>query len=69
MRNAEDVTVAEIAADSLAAVRVFEKYGIDYCCGGKRPLAEVCREKGHDPVHARIMTVSRTASISLRRGS
>lgn len=39
-------TVAEIAANSLAAVRVFEKYGIDYCCGGKRPLAEVCQEKG-----------------------
>lgn len=39
-------TVAEIAATSLPAVRVFEKYGIDYCCGGKRPLAEVCVEKG-----------------------
>lgn len=39
-------TVAEMAANSLAAVRVFEKYGIDYCCGGKRPLADVCQEKG-----------------------
>lgn len=45
----QDVTVAEIAANSLAAVRVFEKYGIDYCCGGKRPLAEVCRKNGEDP--------------------
>ncbi|MCC7234336.1 MAG: iron-sulfur cluster repair di-iron protein [Bryobacterales bacterium] len=41
-------TVAEIAAGSIAAVRVFEKLGIDYCCGGKRPLADVCREKGYD---------------------
>jgi len=40
--------VAEIAAGSLAAVRVFESFGIDYCCGGKRPLAEVCEEKGLD---------------------
>jgi regulator of cell morphogenesis and NO signaling len=48
MQIAEKATVAEIAATSLAAVRIFEKYGIDYCCGGKRPLAEVCREKGHD---------------------
>ena len=39
-------TVAEIAAGSLSAVRVFEQYGIDYCCGGNRPLEEVCREKG-----------------------
>jgi regulator of cell morphogenesis and NO signaling len=46
MQIAEKTTVAEIAANSLAAVRVFEKYEIDYCCGGKRPLVDVCREKG-----------------------
>ncbi len=40
-------TVAEIAASSLAAVRVFEKFGIDYCCGGKRPLADVCKDKNY----------------------
>lgn len=38
--------IGEIAAQSLAAVRLFEKLGIDYCCGGRRPLAEVCQEKG-----------------------
>lgn len=48
MQLTESRTIAEIAANSLAAVRVFEKYGIDYCCGGKRPLADVCREKGHN---------------------
>jgi regulator of cell morphogenesis and NO signaling len=42
-------TVRELAASSLAAVRVFEKFGIDYCCGGNRPLVDACREKGHDP--------------------
>jgi regulator of cell morphogenesis and NO signaling len=42
------ITVRDIAASSLAAVRVFEKLGIDYCCGGKRPLADVCQEKGYD---------------------
>jgi regulator of cell morphogenesis and NO signaling len=42
-------TVGEIAAQSLAAVRVFEKYGIDYCCGGKRSVEDACREKGLDP--------------------
>src|SRR5688572_16130893 len=49
MQLTETPTVREIAANSLAAVRVFEKFGIDYCCGGKRPLADVCREKGYDP--------------------
>jgi iron-sulfur cluster repair di-iron protein len=35
-------TVREIAMENPAAVRVFEKYGIDYCCGGRVPLAEAC---------------------------
>jgi regulator of cell morphogenesis and NO signaling len=48
MQAIQDATVAEIAANSLAAVRVFERLGIDYCCGGKRPLADACRDKGHD---------------------
>lgn len=39
-------TVGEIAAASLGAVRVFEKYGIDYCCGGKVGLSEICEKKG-----------------------
>ncbi|HAD15133.1 MAG TPA: iron-sulfur cluster repair di-iron protein [Saprospirales bacterium] len=27
---------------------VFRKFGIDYCCGGKKPLADVCRQKQLD---------------------
>ena len=49
MNLADGATVAEIAASSLAAVRVFEKFGIDYCCGGKHPLGEACRALGQDP--------------------
>jgi len=48
MDHIENATVAEIAAHSLAAVRVFEKYGLDYCCGGKRPLADACLQKGQN---------------------
>ncbi len=48
MQPDRSATVADIAAGSLAAVRVFERLGIDYCCGGKRPLADVCRDKGLD---------------------
>ena len=43
-----DRTVGQIAAESPAAVRVFEKYGIDFCCGGKIPVAEACCRKGLD---------------------
>lgn len=44
-----ETTVGEIAARSMGAVRVFESLGIDYCCGGKRTAAQVCREKGIAP--------------------
>jgi regulator of cell morphogenesis and NO signaling len=39
-------TVRDIAMENPAAVRVFERYGIEYCCGGKVPLAEACAAKG-----------------------
>jgi regulator of cell morphogenesis and NO signaling len=45
----QNVTVGEIAARTPAAVRVFEKYRIDFCCGGKVPLDEACRTAGVDP--------------------
>jgi Domain of Unknown function (DUF542) len=35
-------TVGEIASENPTAGRVFENFGIDYCCGGKRPLQEAC---------------------------
>lgn len=38
-------TVREIALDQPAAIRVFEKFGIDYCCGGRKPLAQACEER------------------------
>ena len=36
-------TVRELALENPAATRVFEKLGIDYCCGGNKPLEEACR--------------------------
>jgi regulator of cell morphogenesis and NO signaling len=36
-------TVREIAIEVPGATRVFEKLGIDYCCGGARPITEACK--------------------------
>lgn len=41
-------TVGEIAAVSLEAVGVFEKHGIDYCCGGRQLLRDACLDRGLD---------------------
>jgi regulator of cell morphogenesis and NO signaling len=35
-------TVREIALKQPTSIRVFEKFGIDYCCGGRKPLADAC---------------------------
>ncbi len=41
-------TLADLATAHPAASRVFHRYGLDFCCGGRRPLADVCRERGLD---------------------
>ena len=46
MTITENTSVAEIAAAVPASVRVFERYGIDFCCGGKKTLGVVCEEQG-----------------------
>lgn len=42
-------TVRDIALEQPASIRVFERFGIDYCCGGRKPLAEACQEKSVEP--------------------
>lgn len=41
-------TVGELVVENPTRARVFEKLGIDYCCGGKKPLADACAEQGLD---------------------
>jgi regulator of cell morphogenesis and NO signaling len=38
--------VSDIAATFPGTVRVFQAHGLEFCCGGKRPLAEVCADAG-----------------------
>jgi regulator of cell morphogenesis and NO signaling len=40
--------VGELVATCSGRARVFEQLGIDYCCGGKTPLAKACAEQGLD---------------------
>src|SRR6185437_7253022 len=36
-------TVRELAIEVPNATRVFEKLGIDYCCGGTKSLSDACQ--------------------------
>lgn len=40
--------IGEIVADDYRTSRVFEKHGIDFCCGGKGLLSTICKEQGLD---------------------
>src|SRR4051794_33147302 len=46
MHLSTNKTVRELALEIPAATRVFEKMGIDYCCGGKRSLDDACAVAG-----------------------
>lgn len=46
--TASATTVREIALEQPASIRIFEKFGIDYCCGGRKPLAQACQERSLD---------------------
>lgn len=41
-----NATVGELVTERPSRARVFEKHGIDYCCGGKMPLTEACGHRG-----------------------
>jgi regulator of cell morphogenesis and NO signaling len=42
-------TVGELVAQRPSRSRIFERFKIDFCCGGKLTLADACRKKGVDP--------------------
>jgi regulator of cell morphogenesis and NO signaling len=48
MNNYSEQTLAQIASANHHAVPVFEKYHLDFCCKGKRRLAEACHDENID---------------------
>ena len=48
MESIESRTVAELAMEMPNATRVFERLGIDYCCGGRKGLKEACEAANVD---------------------
>jgi regulator of cell morphogenesis and NO signaling len=46
MTITELTSIGDIATAIPSSVRVFQRHNIDFCCGGKRALGAVCRERG-----------------------
>jgi regulator of cell morphogenesis and NO signaling len=48
-------TLAEIVTENIRSAIVFEEFGLDFCCKGKRPLSEACTTKNvnvEDVIHS-----------------
>jgi regulator of cell morphogenesis and NO signaling len=43
-----EARVGELVRERPSRAKVFEEFGIDYCCGGRVSLAEACRARGLD---------------------
>ena len=50
-------TLAELAIDFPGATAIFNKYNLDYCCGGKQTLEQACAERGlpYDKILQEVM--------------
>jgi regulator of cell morphogenesis and NO signaling len=68
-------TVRDYAIETPQTIPVFEKLGIDYCCGGNRPLDEACAaananlEQVLQSLEAAIAEPVRPSDRELRAGS
>ena len=43
-----DETLGQIVAKDFHKAQIFKKYGLDFCCGGKKTVKEACADKGLD---------------------
>ena len=48
-RRVATTMIGEIVAADFRTAAVFERFGIDFCCGGRRDLDEACRTAAADP--------------------
>lgn len=48
MKLDSETRIGDIVQENYKTAQVFEKYGIDFCCGGNRTLGEACLASGKE---------------------
>lgn len=46
----KEPTIGDLVSKDFRKAEVFKKFGLDFCCGGKKTLTKACSEKGLDVV-------------------
>jgi regulator of cell morphogenesis and NO signaling len=46
MTITQEHTIAEVVNQNFKTATLFQQYGLDFCCGGKKSIAKACGEKG-----------------------
>lgn len=59
-----ETTLGAIVAAQPALARVFERLGLDYCCGGKQSLAAACARKNLDPKTVVVMLDAAAVAVA-----
>ena len=65
MTNISEQTLASMVSGNHQVVPVLEKYNLDFCCKGKRTLAQACAEKGIkiESITEELKSLSKTEGI------
>lgn len=62
----KEATIGDLVTNDFRKAEVFKKFGLDFCCGGKKTLTKACKEKGLDVVQIEkeLKAIEETPSTS-----
>ena len=68
MNNIREETVGMLVAEQPLRAAVFDRFGIDYCCGGKQTLEDACLKGGINPAEVIVCLQENDACALLDTG-
>ena len=62
-----DSSLGKLVRERPATARVLARFGLDYCCGGKRSLRDACYERGLDAATVAVFLEHEPEPVALER--